>query len=132
MDFLQKPTYDELEKCNGLDTANRAFIDTGVMNFGIDAIEVLMRASRVSLADGKIVVGKDSLCEDLINVREAIPRIGANIQLDIYKEIPFAMLGKLSTDDGLNGLVICLSLIRLIRYHNPLTAFSTARFIWNS
>ena len=85
VDFLQKPTYDELKKCNGLDTADRAFIDTGVMNFGIDAIKVLMRASGVSLEDGKVVVGKDSLCENLIN---------ANVQLDIYKEIPFAMLGK--------------------------------------
>jgi len=85
VDFLQKPTYDELKKCNGLDTANRAFIDTGIMNFGIDAIKILMRASGVSLEDGKVVVGKDSLCENLIN---------ANVQLDIYKEIPFAMLRK--------------------------------------
>jgi galactokinase/mevalonate kinase-like predicted kinase len=84
-DFLQKPTYDELKECNGLDTANRAFIDTGVMNFGIDAIKVLMRASGVSLKNGKVVVEKDSFCENLIN---------ANVQLDIYKEIPFAMLGK--------------------------------------
>ena len=85
VDFLQKPTYDELKECNGLDTANRAFIDTGVMNFGIDAIKVLMRASGVSLEDGKVVVGKNSLCENLIN---------ANVHLDIYKEFPFAMLGK--------------------------------------
>ena len=88
VDFLQKPTYDELKKCNGLDPANRAFIDTGVMNFGIDSIKVLMRASGISLEDGKVVVGKDSLCENLIN---------ANVQLDIYKEIPFAMLGKTVT-----------------------------------
>jgi hypothetical protein len=85
VDFLQKPTYDELKKCNGLDTANRAFIDTGVMNFSLDAIKVLMRASGISLEDRKVVVEKDSLCENLIN---------ANVQLDIYKEIPFAMLGK--------------------------------------
>ena len=85
VDFLQKPTYDELKKCNGLDTANRAFIDTGVMNFSLDAIKILMRASGVSLKDGKVVVEKDSLCENLID---------ANVQLDIYKEIPFAMLGK--------------------------------------
>jgi len=85
VDFLQKPTYDELKECNGLDTANRAFIDTGVMNFGTDAVKVLMKASGVSLEDGKVVVTKDSLCENLIN---------ANVQLDIYKEIPFAMLGK--------------------------------------
>ena len=95
VNFLQKPTYDELKKCNGLDTANRAFIDTGVMNFGIDAIKVLMRASGVSLEDGKVVVGKDSLCENLIN---------ANVQLDIYKEIPFAMLGKTLSMDYGNGL----------------------------
>ena len=94
VDFLQKPTYDELERCNGLDTANRAFIDTGVMNFGIDAIRVLMRASGVSLEDGKVVVGEYSLCENLIH---------ANVQLDIYKEIPFAMLGKLSTNYGNGG-----------------------------
>ena len=75
VDFLQKPTYDELKKCNGLDTANRAFIDTGVMNFGVDAIKVLMRASGISLEDGKVVVGKNSLCEDFIN---------ANVQLQPF------------------------------------------------
>ena len=85
MDFLQKPTYDELERCNGLDTANRAFIDTGVMNFSLDAIKVLMEASGISLEDGKVITEKGSLCENLIN---------ASIQLDIYKEIPFAMLSK--------------------------------------
>ena len=84
-DFLQKPTYDHLKRYNGLDAANRAFIDTGVMNLGIDVIKVLMDASGVSLADGKVVVEKDSLCENLVN---------ANVQVDIYKEIPFAMLGK--------------------------------------
>ena len=89
-DFLQKPTYDELNRCNGLDTANRAFIDTGIMNFSLDTIKVLMEASRISLEDGKVVTEKGGLCRDLIN---------GNVQLDIYKEIPFAMLGKtLSTD----------------------------------
>jgi len=104
-DFLQKPTYDELERCNGLDAANRAFIDTGVMNFGPDAIKVLMEASGIALKDGKVIVEKDSLFENIIN---------ADLQLDIYKEIPYAFLGKtLSTDvaevtetsgSGLNGL----------------------------
>ena len=84
-DFLQKPTYDELKDCNGLDAADRAFIDTGVMNFSLDAIEVLTEALGVSLEDGKMTSEKGSLYEELAN---------ANVQLDIYKEIPFAMLGK--------------------------------------
>ncbi|MFC1717234.1 L-fucokinase [Candidatus Poribacteria bacterium] len=84
-DFLQKPTSDELKNCNGLDAADRAFIDTGVMNFSLDAIEILVEALGISLENGKIVSEKDSLHEELVN---------ANVQLDIYKEIPFAMLGK--------------------------------------
>ncbi len=85
VDFLQKPTYEDLKKCDGLDAADRAFIDTGVMNFAIDAVEVLMDAAGIRLEDRKVVVEKDGLCEHLIN---------ANAQLDIYREIPFAMLGK--------------------------------------
>ena len=84
-DFLQKPTYDELEKCNALDAAKRAFVDTGVMNFALDAIKALMDASGLSLEDGEVLVGEDSLCESLINV---------DVALDIYREIPFAMLSK--------------------------------------
>ena len=111
LDFLQKPTYDELKKCGRIDTANRVFIDTGVMNFSLDAIKVLMEASGISLEAGKVVTEKDSLCENLIN---------ANMQLDIYKEIPFAMLGKtLSADygSGLNGLETDSN------KHNPLNPF---------
>jgi len=83
--FLQKPDYDELKESNGLDVADRAFVDTGVMNFGVDAIDILMRASGISLQDGKVLVEKGSLCEGLIN---------ANVKLDIYEEIPFGMLDK--------------------------------------
>jgi len=84
-DFLQKPTHDELENCNGLDAADRAFIDTGIMNFSLDAIEVLIEALGISLESGKVVGREGSLYKELVN---------ANVQLDIYKEIPFAMLGK--------------------------------------
>ena len=83
LNFLQKPTYDELERCNGLDTANRAFIDTGVMNFSLDAIKVLMEASGIFLDE--VVTEESGLCKDLIN---------GKVQLDIYKEMPFAILGK--------------------------------------
>ena len=85
VDFMQKPSYEDLKKRNGLDAADKAFIDTGVMNFAIDAVEALMNASGIRLEDRKVVVEKDGLCEHLIN---------AKAQLDIYKEIPFAMLGK--------------------------------------
>jgi hypothetical protein len=85
LDFLQKPTYDELKRCNGLDTANRAFIDTGIMNFSLDAIKVLIEASGTSLEDGEVVTEESGLCRALIN---------GNVQLDIYKEIPFAILSK--------------------------------------
>jgi len=103
VNFLQKPTYDELEKCNGLDAASRAFIDTGVMNFGLDAIKVLMEASGLSLEDRKVLVRKGSLCESLIN---------AQVQLDIYEEIPFAMLGKCeSIDPSIHRLIDLLQQI---------------------
>ena len=44
-----------------------------------------MNASGINLKDGNPSVEKDSLCEELLN---------ANVQLDVYKEIPFAVLGK--------------------------------------
>ncbi len=91
VDFLQKPTYDDLEKFNGLDAANRALIDTGVMNFAVDAVRVLMVASGISLEDGKAAIAEDSMCENLVN---------ASVQLDIYREIPFAMLGKSGQSDS--------------------------------
>jgi len=84
-DFLQKPSYDELKKCGRLDVADRAFVDTGVMNFSLEAIETLMKTSGISFAKGKPVSEKGSLYENLAN---------AKAQLDIYKEIPFAMLAK--------------------------------------
>jgi fucokinase len=84
--FLQKPAYDELKACNGLDTANRAFIDTGVLNFTLDFIKALIEASGISIENGRVIVEKDSLCENLIN---------AKVKLDIYKEFPFTMLGKI-------------------------------------
>jgi len=84
-DFLQKPTYEELKKNNGLDATERAFVDTGIMNFSLDAIKVLMEASGISLHDGQLNLEKGSLCESLIS---------GDIYLDIYKEIPFAILGK--------------------------------------
>ncbi len=37
--FLQKPTYDELKENNGIDVANKCFIDTGIMSFGTDVIK---------------------------------------------------------------------------------------------
>ncbi len=97
VDFLQKPTYDELKQANGLDSADRAFVDTGVMNFSLDSLEVLMDASGISLENGEVVVRKDSLCEALIN---------ADIQLDIYREFPFAMLGKSEPVDLLTHRLI--------------------------
>ncbi len=83
--FLQKPTYDELKKNNGLDVAERAFVDTGIMNFSLDAIKILIEASGISIRKGQLNVEKGSLCESLIN---------GDINLDIYKEIPFAILEK--------------------------------------
>ncbi len=94
-DFLQKPTYDELEKCNGFDLANRAFIDTGIMNFANDAVKTLMDASGISIDDKKILVESEGLADLLIN---------GDIQFDIYKEMPFAMLGK-DMDDPFKGSI---------------------------
>ena len=71
INFLQKPSLCELQAANALDLAYRAFVDTGMMNFAIDAIE------------------------ELISLSELHERIvSGNIQLDLYKEIAFAMLGK--------------------------------------
>ncbi len=71
VDFLQKPNLDELRGANALDLANRAFVDTGIMNFAIDAVERLVQVSEL---------------------REKIA--SGDISLDLYKEIAFAMLNK--------------------------------------
>jgi len=89
VDFLQKPNYNELKQYKALDAADRAFVDTGVMNFSYDAVKTLMEASGVFIKDEKIVVEKNSLCENIIN---------AKMHLDIYREIPFAMLGKFAPE----------------------------------
>ncbi len=112
-DFLQKPTYDELKKCSGLDAVNRAFIDTGIMNFAIDAIETLMDASGIYLEDHGVAVKKGSLCEELIN---------ANARLDVYREIPFAILGK-SIDAQLSHLLEMLHQIPFSVYLLPYCEF---------
>lgn len=91
MDFLQKPSYDELRECNALDAAERAFVDTGIMNFSIDAIATLMDLSGISLENGKPAKKKDGLCEALVN---------AELQMDIYQEVPFALLGKNEPSPG--------------------------------
>jgi fucokinase len=84
-EFLQKPTYDQLLQNDALDVSNMAFVDTGVMNFSIDALECLAEASGIYIEDGKVLIGKDSLCSHLIN---------GNANLDIYTEFPFALLNK--------------------------------------
>jgi len=45
IDFLQKPDHDELQRSNALDHAERAYVDTGIMNFALDAVETLIKAS---------------------------------------------------------------------------------------
>ncbi|HGJ64517.1 TPA: hypothetical protein ENS27_03910 [bacterium] len=97
-DFIQKPSCDELESCNGFDPAKRAFVDTGVMNFGIDVIKAIMDMSGIIIKKDLVSIEKDSLCESLIN---------SKAQLDIYKEIPYAVLGKNHISDyypSLNNL----------------------------
>jgi len=84
-EFLQKPTHAQLLQNDALDAANRAFVDTGVMNFSIDALECLAEASGIYIEDDKALIGKDSLCNHLIN---------GNAHLDIYTEFPFAILNK--------------------------------------
>jgi fucokinase len=85
MDFLQKPTYKELKESNALDIEERAFTDTGIMNFSTGSIETLMQATGVHIEDGKIVAEKNSFYDEITN---------AQVYLDIYQEFPFAMLGK--------------------------------------
>ena len=85
IDFLQKPDLEELQAANALDHAERAFVDTGIMNFALDAVETLIRASTVERA-------ASSLYEQIIN---------AEVQLDLYREFTFAMLGKFVAQDSI-------------------------------
>ncbi|MEW6359343.1 MAG: L-fucokinase [Planctomycetota bacterium] len=79
-DFLQKPTLDELQAANALDLAHRAFVDTGIMNLALDAVERITEL--FALAD-RIAKGQASL--------------------DLYREITFALIGKKTLGD-LTGL----------------------------
>ncbi|HGE71838.1 TPA: hypothetical protein ENX78_13435 [Candidatus Poribacteria bacterium] len=94
-DFLQKPSYEQLIQNNALDESDRAFIDTGILSFSIDALEKLISASGIFIDNGKLSLEKDGLCEQLIEGR---------VYLDIYKEIPLIMLNNnLNIFDGLKS-----------------------------
>jgi len=97
IDFLQKPTLDELQSANVLDYTGQAFVDTGIMNFALDAVETLIKASIVKSAVGSLDVERaaSSLYEQIINVE---------VQLDLYQEITFAMLGKIDSFSSANQL----------------------------
>jgi galactokinase/mevalonate kinase-like predicted kinase len=84
VDFLQKPTYAELKKYNALDLADRAFVDTGVMNFSVNAVKILMDSFGFKIQNGQVIINK-SLYKKLFE---------SEIQLDLYSHIPFAILGK--------------------------------------
>jgi len=83
IDFLQKPDSDEMESANALDHANRAFVDTGIMNFAFDAIEMLIKAATSS--------DYPTLFEQTKN---------AEVKIDLYQEITFALLGKIDSFTG--------------------------------
>lgn len=71
VDFLQKPSLDDLKAAKALDLANRAFVDTGIMNLAMDAVEAL---AALDASVERVVQGE--------------------VRLDLYKEVPFALLGK--------------------------------------
>jgi len=87
--FLQKPDYDELHAANALDNTNQAYVDTGIMNFAPDAVETLIKASIVERVVSSLNVDDGlrptPLYEQILN---------ADIQLDLYEDFTFAMLGK--------------------------------------
>jgi fucokinase len=76
IDFLQKPALQELEQIQALDLAGRAYVDTGIFNFALDAVSSLLQLDKV---EAKILSG--------------------NIHLDLYREIVFAILGKSGVPD---------------------------------
>ncbi|MGB9595594.1 MAG: fucose pyrophosphorylase domain-containing protein, partial [Candidatus Poribacteria bacterium] len=81
--FLQKPSYEQLIQNKALDESNRAFIDTGILHFSIDALEKIVSASGVLIDNGKLSFEEGSLCERLIK---------GQVCFDIYKEIPYMLL----------------------------------------
>ena len=109
IDFLQKPTLDELQSANVLDYTGQAFVDTGIMNFALDAVETLIKASIVKSAVGSLDVERaaSSLYEKIINVEA---------QLDLYQEITFAMLGKIDSFSSANQLREILFSVILLPY----------------
>ncbi|MBD3183136.1 hypothetical protein GF312_12650 [Candidatus Poribacteria bacterium] len=83
MDFLQKPSPDELK--SSVDIAGKALVDTGIINFNLDSISALLHGSGVYLGNGKPCLKAGSLCEGIMK---------GEAELDIYREIPFMLLGK--------------------------------------
>jgi len=89
-DFLQKPSLAELRQCHALDFYQRAWVDTGIVHLAPDAIDVLLSCSR--LRSASVHQGKE---------------------LNLYQEIPQALLDKLAIADGerLRSLAYHVSLL---------------------
>ena len=89
-DFLQKPGKPALEAAGALDSANRALIDTGIMNFSVEAIQTLL--------------GFPDILHDIVQ---------GNVFLDLYEDITFAILGKqaLQGDATLSKLNFAVSVL---------------------
>ena len=88
--FLQKPSLSELRAASALDLSGRAFVDTGIQNLALDVVKKL--------------VSFGSLIEDVS---------AGKTTLDIYKEIPLALLGQepIPQADGLDDFPFSVSLL---------------------
>jgi fucokinase len=83
INFLQKPDYKQLLENDALDASERAYVDTGIINFSLDALEKLIKVSGIFIDKGETLSEDGSLCEQIIK---------GHASLDIYKELPYAML----------------------------------------
>ena len=75
--FLQKPSRDDLYRHHALDYQQRAWIDTGIVHLALDAVYTLVHCSKL-------------LSRTMDKKKE----------LNLYEEVPFALLGKTKIPDG--------------------------------
>ncbi len=106
-DFLQKPSSEELVHARALDYHQRAWVDTGIVHLAPDAVEALIQ------------------CRGLLAYT-----LKEKNELNLYQEIPFALLGKKTLPDS--GRLQALSFhVSLLAYCGFFHIGRSREFLYN-
>ncbi len=90
LDFLQKPTDEEMRRRGALDGLGRALLDTGLMSLDPAAVERLCAAAGLSYQDGTVSIGPGLLAAILS---------GKAAEVDLYEEVALALPPRIAATD---------------------------------